>query len=174
MLFNKRLMTWIGLLGIVALLFLTAVPSAAALQFMGDEEIIIAEGVTISDDLIVGTNRFVLNGTIEGDLIVGGTDIEINGTVEGDLMAAGQSITINGRIADDVRIAGAALTLGPKARVMDDMLALGYSLENRAGSLVDGDLFFGKVKGLTPIVRKVHSGKSSIQTETMKTLTFWI
>lgn len=141
-LFNKKLIKWIGLLSIMALLFIAVVPSAAAQQFMGDNEVIIAEGEVVADDLIVGSERFVLNGTVEGDLIVAGSDIEINGTVEGDLMAAGQSVTINGRIADDVRIAGAALTLGPKARVMDDVLALGYSLENRAGSLVNGNLFF--------------------------------
>lgn len=132
---------WLGLIGLL-LGLLVAVPSAAALQAISQQEVIIGANEVIEDDLIVGADTFVLDGTVKGDLIVGGTNITINGTVEGDLMAAGQSIIVNGRVLDDIRIAGATLTLGSAAQVTDDMIALGYSFETKPESKVGGNLYF--------------------------------
>jgi hypothetical protein len=132
---------WLGLIGLL-LGLLVAVPSVAALQSISQQEVIIGANEVIDDDLIVGADTFVLDGTVKGDLIVGGTNITINGTVEGDLMAGGQSVIINGRVLDDIRIAGAALTLGSGAKVGDDLIALGYSFEAQPESKVGGNLYF--------------------------------
>lgn len=132
---------WLGLLGLL-LGLLVIVPSAAALQAISQQEVIIAADEVIEDDLIVGADTFVLDGTVKGDLIVGATTITINGTVEGDLMAGGQNVVVNGRVLDDIRIAGAALTLGSAAHVGDDMIALGYSFETMPESSVAGNLYF--------------------------------
>lgn len=131
---------WLGLLGLLGLL--VAVPSAVAQQTVSQQDVIIGVNEVIEDDLIVGANTFVLDGTVKGDLIVGATTITINGTVEGDLMAGGQSVVINGRVLDDVRIAGASLTLGSAAQVGDDLIALGYSFETKPESKVGGNLYF--------------------------------
>lgn len=125
---------------LLALLSLALATPALAFEGRSGERIVIGAGEVIEDDLYVGANEFVLDGTVTGDLIVGGTVITINGTVEGDLWAAGQVVIVNGTVTDDARIAGAGLQLGPNAQVGDDLLAAGASLELQAGSAVAGDV----------------------------------
>jgi len=125
-----------------ALAFVLASP-AMAFDGRGGERVVIASGEIVHDDLYVGADEFVLEGTVAGDLIVGGTTITINGTVQGDLWAAGQTVIINGTITDDARIAGAALQLGDEASIGGDLLAAGASLETREGSDVAGELLVG-------------------------------
>ncbi len=133
----QKVLSMLVLLTVLA--FGLATP-ALAFDGRSGEKVIIGADEVIDDDLYVGANEFVLDGTVTGDLIVGGTVITINGTVEGDLWAAGQVIIINGTVMDDARIAGAGLQLGPDAHVGDDLLAAGASLETQTGSMVGGDL----------------------------------
>ncbi|MBN1485439.1 MAG: hypothetical protein JXA37_12030 [Chloroflexia bacterium] len=135
---RKRLLS----LGLFLLATLILVPTALALEGLSEDEVIIGPDEVIEDDLYVGAQRLVMDGTIRGDLLAFGGTIEINGTVEGDLMLAGQSVVINGAFADDARLAGYALTIGEDASIGSDVLAFGYSLETKAGSLVQGDAFF--------------------------------
>jgi hypothetical protein len=135
-------------IGLVCIVLLVFVPSAWAFDGRSGNNVIIAADEVVEDDLYVGAEQFILNGTIKGDLIVAGGTIEINGTVEGDLMAAGQNLIINGTVMDDVRLAGMVATLGEAAQVGDDMLAVGYSLEAKPGSLVEQNLFFSGAQAL--------------------------
>ncbi|NJR76158.1 MAG: polymer-forming cytoskeletal protein [Scytonema sp. CRU_2_7] len=109
----------------------------------GDNVTINASQV-IDDDVYLAGDRITIDGTVKGDAVLAGSQITINGTVEGDLIAAGQAVIINGTVGDDIRIAGQVLILDNKARVGDDVMAAGASLENKAGSTVAGNLhFFG-------------------------------
>jgi cytoskeletal protein CcmA (bactofilin family) len=140
---QKRFWKWTGFIGLICLVLFTLVPVALAFESRGGDTVVIGAGEVIEDDLYVGANRFTLDGTIKGDLIVFGTTIEINGTVEGDLIAAGQSVTVRGTVTDDARIAGMALTLDSEAQVSDDVVAAGFSIEDK-GSSVGGDfIYFG-------------------------------
>jgi cytoskeletal protein CcmA (bactofilin family) len=130
----------LSIFALLALLSLGLATPVLAFDGRSGEQVTIGADEVIDDDLYVGANEFVLDGTIKGDLIVGGTVITINGTVEGDLWAAGQVVIINGTVMDDARIAGAGLQLGRAARVGDDLLAAGASLETQPGSVVGGDL----------------------------------
>jgi cytoskeletal protein CcmA (bactofilin family) len=130
----------LSIFALLALLSLGLATPVLAFDGRSGEQVTIGTDEVIDDDLYVGANEFVLDGTIKGDLIVGGTVITINGTVEGDLWAAGQVVIINGAVMDDARIAGAGLQLGRDARVGDDLLAAGASLETQPGSVVGGDL----------------------------------
>jgi len=139
----KRFWKRAGLVGLICLVLFTLVPVALAFESRGGDTVVIGADEVIEDDLYVGANRFTLDGTIKGDLIVFGTTIEINGTVEGDLIAAGQSVTVRGTVTDDARIAGMALTLDSEAQVSDDVVAAGFSIEDK-GSSVGGDfIYFG-------------------------------
>ncbi len=133
----RKLVAVFTLLALMVLAFATPV-----LAFEGREgdKVVVGADEVIDDDLYVGSNEFVLDGTVKGDLIVGGTIITINGTVEGDLWAAGQAIIINGVVMDDARIAGAGLQVGDNAQVGGDLLAAGASLETQSGSTVRNDL----------------------------------
>ncbi len=141
---NKKL----GLIFLISLIVFVFVPSAMAFEGRGDETVTIEAEEVIEDDLYVGTNIFVLNGTIEGDLIVGAAEIVINGTVEGDLWAGGQSVEINGTVLGDARIGATAIALSEGAVIGEDLLAFGYSLHNKSGSLVEKEMVFGGYQAL--------------------------
>lgn len=131
-----------GLLSFIAVLLFVLVPSAFAFDGREGQKVVIGAEEVIEDDLYVGADQFILNGTVKGDVYFGGTRIEMNGIIEGDLMAAGQSIVINGTVHDDVRVAGMAVTLGEKAVLNDGLLFAGYSLETERGSTIEQDVMF--------------------------------
>jgi cytoskeletal protein CcmA (bactofilin family) len=141
---RKRFGKWVGLIGLICLFLFTFAPEALAFESRSGNTVVIGADEVIEDDLYVGANTFTLNGTVKGDLIVFGGTVEINGTVEGDLIAAGQTVVVRGTVTDDARIAGMALTLDSEAQVSDDVVAAGFSIEDKKGSSVDGDFtYFG-------------------------------
>jgi len=158
----RKLMSIFTLLTLMLLTFSTPV---YAFDGREGERVVIAEDEVIEDDLYVGANEFVLDGTVKGDVIVGGNIITINGTVEGDLWAAGQVVIINGVVTDDARIAGAGLQLGNNAQVGGDLLAAGASLETKAGSAVGGDLLVGAGQALLAgdVGRDVLAGAGALE-----------
>ncbi len=158
----RKLMSVFTLLTLMLLTFSTPV---YAFEGRDGDKVVIGADEIIEDDLYVGANEFVLDGTVKGDVIVGGNIITINGTVEGDLWAAGQVVIINGVVMDDVRIAGAGLQLGQDANVGGDLLAAGASLETKAGSVVGGDLLVGAGQALLAgeVGRDVLAGAGALE-----------
>ena len=137
-----------GSILVMSLLILIFVPSAMAFESREGESVTIAVDEVVEDDLYVGTNIFILNGTIKGDLIVGATEVLINGTVEGDVLAGAQFIEINGAVLGDARLAASAIELGEGAEISEDLLAFGYSLHAKSGSQVGQELVFGGYQAL--------------------------
>jgi hypothetical protein len=149
---------------LTVLIFSIATP-ALAFNGRGGETVTIPAGEVVNDDLYIGAQTVVVDGTIKGDLIVAAQTITINGTVEGDLMAAGQAVIINGVIKDDVRIAGAALVLGEKATIGSDLIGAGASLEASKGSSVGQDVVFAGGQALLAgdIQRNVTVASGSLE-----------
>lgn len=135
-------------IALALLLVLIAISPAWSLSSRFGEQVAIGANETIADDLYVAANTITLDGTVKGDAVLAGRSITINGTVEGDVIAAGQAVIINGSVGDDLRMAGQALILDTRARVASDAIAAGFSLENKAGSTVGGDLAFAGVQAL--------------------------
>lgn len=164
---NKTLLTKIGLLFMLVLLSMAFVPAAYAADGRGGDRVVIPASQVIDDDLYVGANDFVLDGTVKGDLLVAARTVTINGTVEGDLWAIAQSVVVNGIVLDDVRIAGAVLTLGPEAQVKSDTLGAGYSLETRPGSQIGRDLVVGSYQTLMAgdLGRNAYLSSNSVDIE---------
>jgi cytoskeletal protein CcmA (bactofilin family) len=102
----------------------------------------------INDDLYLVADTIAIDGMIKGDAVVAASQITLNGTVEGDLIAAGRIITVNGTVKDDIRMVGQVLVLGESARISDDVIAAGYSLENKKGSAIAGNLNYFGAQGL--------------------------
>jgi hypothetical protein len=140
--FNSRARKGLAILVIVVLSLFWLTPVAWAVEFKGGDEVIVGPGEVIEDDLYVGAETIVIEGTIKGDLIAGGNEIIVNGTVEGDFWGAAGFITINGNLQDDVRIAGGVLSLGPDAQIADDVFAAGYSFDAMDDSTTGGSLFW--------------------------------
>lgn len=132
-----------SLIVIAILLITTLATPVLAFESRGGDNVVIAAGEVIEDDLYVMAGTFILDGTIKGDLVVFGATITINGTVEEDLLAAGQSIIINGVVEDDARIGGSTITLSSGATIGDDLVAGAYSLETKPDSSIEGDVAFG-------------------------------
>jgi len=161
----KTIHKFISILSLLTLLTLTFTTPALAFDGRGGEDVVIKANEIVNDDLYVGANTFVLEGTVKGDLIVFAKTITINGTVEGDLIAAGQSVVINGTVADDARIAGAGLQLGENASIGGDLVSAGASLEAKNGSSIGNDLVFGGGQTLLAgsISRNVLAGTSALE-----------
>jgi cytoskeletal protein CcmA (bactofilin family) len=141
--FQRRLKQ-IGVFLVAALLlplWLIWFPSIGLANETGEpKSITIPAQEVINDDLYLWADNITIDGIVKGDAIVSAKQITINGTVEGDLIAAAQVVTVNGTVNDDIRMAGQILVLGESARIKDDVIAAGYSLENKVGSSVGGNL----------------------------------
>lgn len=162
---NLRLNKKLTLIFMMSLFLFVFVPSAMAFEGREDENVTIEADEVIADDLYVGTNKLIVNGTIKGDLIAGATEILINGTVEGDVLAGGQTIEINGSVNGDVRVGGTAVILGENAVVGEDMLAFGYSIHNKPGSQVGQEMVVGGFQALLEgdIAGDVWVGANSLE-----------
>ena len=127
---------------LAALLALTFITPAYAFDGRGGDKVVIEAGEVVNDDLYVGAQEFVLDGTVNGDLIVFGQTVTINGKVDGDLMAAAQTVAVNGEVTGSIRMAGSILFVGEKASIGGDIVGAGYSLEGKQGSTIGQDLVF--------------------------------
>lgn len=138
----KNTYRFLTLFLLLALLAFGLPSSARAFDGRSGDQVVIAAGEVIEDDLYVSAEEFVLDGTVNGDVVAVGRTITINGTINGDLIAAGQTIAIHGKVTDDARIAGSVLLIGENASVGGDLISAGYSLETRAGSTIGQDVVF--------------------------------
>src|SRR5689334_18770430 len=127
---------------LVTLLALTMITPAYAFDGRGGDKVVIQTAEVVNDDLYVGAQEFVLDGTVNGDLIVFAQIVTINGKVDGDLMAAAQTVVVNGEVTGAIRMAGSVLQVGEKASIGGDIVGAGYSLEGKAGSKIGRDLVF--------------------------------
>ena len=153
------------LLAALALLIGMAAGPLYAAEPRGGEQVVIARGEVIDDDLYVAANTVTIDGTIKGDLVAIANQVIVNGTIEGDLLAAGQGVLINGAIGDDVRAGGEAVKLGPDARVGGDLVVGALSLETQPGSTVSRDLLIGGYQALLggEVGRTVRGGLNRME-----------
>jgi cytoskeletal protein CcmA (bactofilin family) len=152
-------------LSLLALLLLIFVTPASAFDGRSGDNIVIQSDEVINDDLYVTAETFVLDGTVNGDVIATGQTLTINGTVDGDVMAAGQTIVIHGTVTGAVRMAGSVLLIDEQAEVGGDVIAAGYSLETREGSVIGQDLVFagGQVLLAGDVARNVQVGTGALE-----------
>lgn len=162
---TRRLLVLASLASVMALMALAFASSVGAIETRTREEVVIGAEEVVEDDLYVGADTITVEGTIEGDLVAAAGTIRVNGTVEGDVNAAAQTIVIDGTVGDDVRVAGQAMVLGENARIADDVIAFGYSLESVPGSAVGGDLALGGYQALVAgtVEGDVRGGAAGIE-----------
>lgn len=124
---------------LLTFLLLPTVTPAHAFDGRGGDKVVIAASEVVNDDLYVGANEFILEGTVNGDVISAGQTLTINGTVNGNLIAGGQTIVINGTVTGDVLAGGSVLYFGDHAKVGGDVVGAGYSIELRQGGAIGRD-----------------------------------
>ena len=154
-----------SILTLLILLTLTFATPVYAFDGRSGDKVTVNASDVINDDLYVGANELVMDGTVNGDVLAGGQMITINGTVNGDVMAAGQTVVINGTVTGSVRAAGAVIFFGEKAKVGGDIVGAGYSLEVRKGSVTSRDVIFGGGQILLAgdVNRNVTAGTAALE-----------
>ena len=138
----KRTHKLLSVFVLASLLALALSTPASAFDGRGGDKVVIASGEVVNDDLYVGAQEFILDGTVNGDLLAVGTNVTINGKVDGDLMTAAQTVAIYGEVTGTVRMAGSVLLVARSARIGGDIVGAGYSLEVQPGMTLDRDLVF--------------------------------
>ena len=154
-----------SVLTLFILLTITMVSPAYAFDGRSGDKIVIQAGDVVNDDLYIGSNDFVLDGTVNGDVVAFAQTVTVNGTVNGDLMTAAQTVVVNGTVTGDVRMAGSVLFVGEKARIGGDILGAGYSLEVRKGSTVGRDVVYagGQILLGADVTRNVSAATSALE-----------
>ena len=138
----KHARIFLSVLVLMTMVAMTFATPALAFDGRGGERVVITANEIINDDLYVGAQDFILEGTVNGDLFAFATNVTINGTVNGDLFSAGQTLVVNGAVTGAIRMAGSVLLVGDQAQIGEDVVSTGYSLEVREGSEVGRDLLF--------------------------------
>jgi len=159
---SRKLFTAV-LLG--SLMLMTVATPASAFDGRGGDKVTVPASEVVDDDLYVGANEFILDGTVNGDVISGGQIVTINGTVNGNLLAAGQTIVVNGTVSGDILAAGSVLFFGERANVGGDVIGAGYSLEFRSGSAIGRDAVLGAAQILlaADVGRNVKAGTGALE-----------
>jgi len=134
---------------VILLMTFTAVAVLAFDARYGDL-VTVASGEVIDDDLYVGGETIIIDGTINGDLIVAGRTIMVNGPVNGSIIAAGQTVNINGDVSRAVRVVGETLNISNT--IGGDLLVAGAKFIMASTAEIGGDLLLGvrsaRIEGL--------------------------
>ncbi len=142
-------------LGLVSVLAAGSVQTARALEV--NQNGIVAAGEVINDDLVLADTVVDMAGTVNGTLIAAGSDVTIRGTVNGDVIAvganvqitgtvngnlfvAGGHVVVDGTVEDSLFFAGTSLSLGQNAKVNDNLIGAGFSIELLSGSSIERDV----------------------------------
>ena len=155
----------LSIMTLFILLSITFVSPAFAYDGRSGDKIVIQSSDIINDDLYVGANEFVLDGTVNGDVVAFAQTITINGTVNGDLITAAQTVVVNGTITGGIRMAGSVLYVGEKAKIGGDLIGAGYSLEVRKGSTVGRDVVIasGQILLAADVARNVTAATGALE-----------
>ena len=117
-------------------------PLTVSAKIAKQELATVAQDEVIDDDLFIGGETVLIEGTINGDLYVAGGSVIVKGTVNGDILAAGGTIDISGRVRDDVRAAGGNINLR-NVDVGDSVTLAGGNITVDEDSSIGGGLVLG-------------------------------
>lgn len=89
----------------IAAVLILLLPAGAATLRTGDQ-ILIARGQVIDDDLVALGSKVTIEGTVKGDVFAFAGDILIKGRIEGEVIPCGGNITIDDTVTGPVRAFG--------------------------------------------------------------------
>ena len=124
----------------ILLVALIATP-VLAFDARGGNTVNIGSEEVIDDDLYIGADAIVINGTIDGDLWAAGRTVTVNGAINGGIVAAGQTISLNGDVAHSVRLGGT--TISVTGDINGDLIVFGSDVNIDSTARIGGDIFVG-------------------------------
>jgi cytoskeletal protein CcmA (bactofilin family) len=128
-----------ALLLVVLATVLLAVPVSAA-EVRGLDDVTVASGEVIDDDLYLAGNTITIDGTVNGDLWAVGGTVTINGRVNGDVLAVVGTFSLDGEASQAVRVV--ASTIDINGSIGGDLLVAGSELNIGRWAIIGGDLLF--------------------------------
>ena len=126
---------------VALLVLLLSVTPVAAAEIRGSDDVIIASGDVVNDDLYMAGNRIVINGVVNGDVMAAGSTVTVAGTINGDLVALASSVVIEGDITGSVRAAASSIRFS--GTIGEDLVIAGSSIQVDSASEIGKDLVFG-------------------------------
>ena len=88
---------------IVAALLLCCVP-LFAITFRSGEQIAVAKGEVLDDDLFAAGSKVVIDGTVNGDVFAFAGDVTVRGRIKGELFAFAGNVVIEDTVTGPARI----------------------------------------------------------------------
>lgn len=157
---TKRILSLGLILALLLVLGSVFVPTVQAMSINPNGNL--GGGQKVGDDLLLGGQSVILDGTVNGAVIAMGQTVTINGTINGDLItcgetlvvgkdavvtgnifACGRNITIAGTVQGSVFGGAAEMELGSGATVNRNVYFGGYSFSSEKGSTIGTDLRAG-------------------------------
>jgi hypothetical protein len=127
------------MLAVLILAFATAPVMAADLR--GGTVVTIGAGEVIEEDLYIGGQEIVIDGTVNGDVVAAGTEVTVNGIINGSVIVVAQTITINGHITRGAKLGANDITIN--GTIDRDLIAGGTTITITSNSVVGGDCIVG-------------------------------
>jgi carbonic anhydrase/acetyltransferase-like protein (isoleucine patch superfamily) len=146
----------------IALVFPRPALAKVVMENQGTYEL--PKGEILDDDLFVGAESVVIDGTVNGNVYVGTGSLKVRGIVNGDLVGGAGNAELMGTVKGDVYLGGGNISLS--AQQIGGTLALGagtVELDEKssvAGSLLAGA---GSVTSRAKIGRSAMIGAASVE-----------
>jgi cytoskeletal protein CcmA (bactofilin family) len=126
---------------VALMIVLLSVTPAAAAEIHGYDDVIIASGDVVNDDLYLTGNRITINGVVNGDVLAAGSTVTIDGTVNGDVIVLASTLKFGGEITGSLRTA--ASTIRIDGNISEDLVVAGSTIDLGNTAEIGRDLIFG-------------------------------
>ena len=128
----------IALFAAIFIISILAFVPAYAADVRTGQNINVAAGEVVNDDLYLAGSDITINGTVTGDVVAAGNRVVINGDVGGSVIIMSGTVTINGHVGNSVRAGVASIEINNK--VNNDVVVLGGTVEITSAGSVGRDL----------------------------------
>lgn len=173
---------WLFVVSLVFVLIFSTIGTASAAEFPKGETIPSSE--TIDDDVFIGGNNVVVDGTVNGVLVAFGQSVTLSGTINGDAFLFGETIVvgesavidgnlfvgaadavINGTVTGTVFGGSMSMALSETGNVGRNFFFGGFSLTTEDGSSIGKDLFTGNYQSILSgsVNRDLKVGAGAVQ-----------
>ncbi|MFA5135854.1 MAG: polymer-forming cytoskeletal protein [Patescibacteria group bacterium] len=102
----------------------------------------IAQDEVVDDDLFIGAQSAVIEGTVNGDVFVGAQTLRVTGTINGNLHAGASSIFLGGAVTGNVYAGGQNIILSA-GNIGGSVIAGGATMDIDRESVIDGSVLAG-------------------------------
>jgi len=90
------------LISVFAFLAFSASSVSAKVISSKNGDVIIPKTEVVNDDLFIGAQTAVIDGTVDGDVFIGAQTVKITGIINGNLHVGAQTLDLSGKVSGNV------------------------------------------------------------------------